>query len=199
MSQTFFAHPTALVESEQIGSGTRIWAFAHVLKGAEIGADCNIGDHCFIEGDVKVGNRVVIKNGVSIWSGVILEDQVFVGPNAVFTNDLTPRAKVSRGGYIRTLVRQGASIGANATLRCGLTVGRWAMIGMGSVVTKDVPDFALVYGVPAKQRGWVCACGERLELPLEGEAMWTCKCGGAYRLEADRVRETLPITPPSEL
>ena len=186
---TYSVHPTALVESEHIGPGTRIWAFVHVLPKAEIGRDCNIGDHCFIEGGVKIGDRVVIKNGVSIWAGVILEDLVFVGPNAVFTNDLTPRAKLFREDNFVTLVKEGASIGANASLRCGITVGRWAMVGMGSVVTEDVRDFALVYGVPARPRGWVCICGNRLDLPQEGNGQSSCPCGRSYTLVERQVKE----------
>ncbi len=192
-----FKHPTALVESESIGAGTRIWAFAHVLKGAEIGRDCNIGDHCFIEGDVKIGDQVVIKNGVSVWSGVTLEDYVFVGPNAVFTNDLFPRAKLYHEQDLRTVVRTGASIGANATIRCGIEIGRWAMIGAGSVLTRDLPDFGLAYGVPARQRGWVCACGEPLGLGLAGDARETCTCGRAYSLIGTRATADHPIVPPA--
>jgi acetyltransferase-like isoleucine patch superfamily enzyme len=184
-----FIHSTALVESETVGSGTRIWAFAHILKGAKIGSDCNIGDHCFIEGNVRIGNSVVIKNGVSVWSGVTLEDRVFVGPNAVFTNDLFPRAKVYHDEDIKTLLREGASVGANATLRCGVTVGRWAMIGAGSVVTRDVLDFALVYGVPAHLHGWVCICGSRLDIPLKGNSHVVCQCNRAYTLNEGKLVE----------
>jgi acetyltransferase-like isoleucine patch superfamily enzyme len=194
----YYAHPSALVESRTIGSGTRIWAFAHVLEGAEIGCDCNIGDHCFIEGNVRIGDQVVVKNGVSVWSGVTLEDYVLVGPNAVFTNDLFPRAKVFHTEDIQTLVARGASIGANATLRCGIIVGRWSMIGAGSVVVHDVPDFALVYGVPARRQGWVCACGNPLDLPLEGSGRVVCACGRSYTLSDDRVHEDEPIQPPAE-
>jgi len=194
----FFVHPNALVESEDIGSGTRIWAFAHVLSGATIGHGCNVGDHCFVEGNVRIGDHTVIKNGVSIWSGVRLEDFVFVGPNAVFTNDLYPRAKVYHAEDVETQVCRGATIGANATLRCGIRVGRWAMIGAGSTVLHDVPDFALVYGVPARQQGWVCACGERLELELKGVGDAVCRCGRSYSLSGGRVCEDTPICPPSE-
>ena len=194
----FFVHPSALVESQDIGPGTKIWAFAHVLDGARIGRDCNVGDHCFIESNVRIGDQVVVKNGVSVWSGVRLEDYVFVGPNAVFTNDLYPRAKVYHAKDMETHVYRGATIGANATLRCGIRVGRWAMIGAGSMVVADVPDFALVYGVPARQQGWVCACGERLKLSMKGCGRATCRCGRSYSLSTGRVREDAPIRPPSE-
>lgn len=155
-------HSTALVESSDIGPGTRIWAFCHVLSGARIGRLCNIGDHSFIEGGVTIGDEVVIKNGVSIWRGVTIEDRVFIGPNATFTNDFVPRARVFHDHYQPTLVREGASIGANATLLCGITIGRYALVGAGSVVTRNVPDFALVVGSPARISGYVCRCGTKL-------------------------------------
>lgn len=145
----FFKHPQALVESDKIGSDTRIWAFTHVLPGAVIGSDCNICDHVFIENDVVIGNRVTIKCGVQIWDGIRLEDDVMVGPNATFTNDLFPRSK--QPFELRTtVVEKGASVGANATILCGITIGAGAMVGAGAVVTKDVPPFALVVGNPAK-------------------------------------------------
>jgi len=145
----FFAHEKALVESDQIGENTRVWAFAHVLPGARIGIDCNICDHVFVENDVIIGDRVTIKCGVQVWDGVRLEDDVMVGPNATFTNDLFPRSK--QPFELRyTTVKQGASIGANATILCGITIGKGAMVGAGAVVTKDVPDFALVVGNPAR-------------------------------------------------
>lgn len=144
----YFKHSHALVESQQIGENTRIWAFAHVLPNARIGADCNICDHVFIENDVIIGDRVTIKCGVQVWDGVRLEDDVMVGPNATFTNDMFPRSK--QPFEIRpTLVKRGASIGANATILCGVTIGEEAMVGAGAVVTKDVPDRAVVVGNPA--------------------------------------------------
>ena len=144
-----FIHELACVETTNIGIGTRIWAFSHVLPGAVIGADCNICDHVFIENDVIVGNRVTIKCGVQLWDGLRLEDDVMVGPNATFTNDLFPRSK-QPFELRHTIVMHGASIGANATILCGITIGEGAMIGAGSVVTKDVPPFAVVVGNPAK-------------------------------------------------
>ena len=157
-----------MVESEEIGEGTRIWAFAHVLKGVVIGKDCNVGDHSFIEGGAQIGNKVVVKNGVSIWDGVTIEDRVFIGPNAAFINDRVPRAGVYHEKYEKTLIKKGASVGANATLLCGITLGRWCVVGAGSVVTSDVPDYGLVYGNPARLEGWVCRCGKRLVQRTEG-------------------------------
>jgi acetyltransferase-like isoleucine patch superfamily enzyme len=149
MTMNFFKHSHALVESDQIGDNTRIWAFAHVLPGARIGSDCNVCDHVFVENDVIVGNRVTIKCGVQLWDGLRLEDDVMVGPNATFTNDLFPRSKQPFELRI-TLVKKGASIGANATILCGVTIGEAAMVGAGAVVTKDVPDRAVVVGNPAR-------------------------------------------------
>ncbi len=183
----FYQHPSALVESRAIGDGTRIWAFAHILDGAVIGRNCNIGDHCFIEDGVKIGDEVVVKNGVALWRGTMLGDRVFVGPNAAFTNDLFPRAKVFHDAYGVTYVAEGASIGANATILCGKTIGRYALIGAGATVTHDVPDYALVYGNPARQHGWLCRCGESLAFDASGLAR--CRCTRTYALEGERVRE----------
>ena len=173
-----FVHPLALCETDDVGRGTRIWAFAHVLAGARIGAGCNVGEHAYVEGGAVVGDGVTVKNGVLLWSGVTVEDGVFLGPGAVFTNDASPRAPYPKGraGWRATLVRRGATVGANATVLSGLTIGRWAMVGAGAVVTGDVPDHALVVGNPARQAGWACECG--LTLP-DGLA---CACGRAYRL-----------------
>lgn len=143
-------HPAAIVESENIGAGTRVWAFVHILPGAKIGADCNLCDHVFIEDDVVVGDRVTIKSGVQLWDGIRIEDDVFVGPNVTFTNDPFPRSKQYLGKYSTTLIQKGASVGANATILPGITIGQNAMVGAGSVVTKDVPPNAIVMGNPAR-------------------------------------------------
>jgi UDP-2-acetamido-3-amino-2,3-dideoxy-glucuronate N-acetyltransferase len=173
-----FVHPLALCESNDVGPRTRVWAFAHILAGARIGADCNVCDHSFVEGGAVVGDAVTIKNNVQLWDRVTIEDEVFLGPNAVFTNDFRPRASFKHGreAWRPTLVRRGATVGANATVICGVTVGRWAFVGAGAVVTVDIPDHALVVGNPARQVGWVCACGERLPDSLD------CGCGRSYRL-----------------
>jgi UDP-2-acetamido-3-amino-2,3-dideoxy-glucuronate N-acetyltransferase len=150
VTRTFFAHPQALVEGDAIGAGTQVWAFAHVLPGARIGADCNICDHTLIENDVIVGDRVTVKSGVQLWDGTRLEDDVFVGPNVAFTNDPAPRSQRTHDRPTRTVVRRGASIGANATLLPGVTIGQFAMVGAGAVVTRDVPAYAVVIGNPAR-------------------------------------------------
>jgi UDP-2-acetamido-3-amino-2,3-dideoxy-glucuronate N-acetyltransferase len=175
--QSFFKHSHALVESDEIGRGTRIWAFAHVMPGARIGARCNICDHVFVESHVEVGDDVTVKNGVALWDGVTLEDRVFVGPYAVFTNDKNPRATIrkAREEFLPTRIREGASIGANATLVCGVTIGHYAFIGAGAVVTKDVSAYALVVGNPGRQIGYVCECGRRLS------SGFTCVCGKKFR------------------
>ena len=161
----YFVHESSYVDSSVIiGQGTKIWHFSHIQSGAVIGEKCSIGQNVNIANNVKVGNNVKIQNNVSIYEGVELEDYVFCGPSMVFTNDLTPRSKYPKGptNYQKTLVKYGATIGANATIVCGNTIGKWAMIASGAVVTKNVPDFALFAGVPAKQIGWVCECGLRL-------------------------------------
>lgn len=163
---TYFIHESSYIDEDVvIGEGTKIWHFCHVQSGARIGIGCTFGQNVNISNHVKIGNGVKIQNNVSVYEGVEIEDDVFCGPSMVFTNDLTPRAKFPKGstGYKRTLIKQGASIGANATVVCGHTIGRWAMIAAGAVVTKDVPDHALMAGVPAKQIGWVCQCGARLK------------------------------------
>jgi UDP-2-acetamido-3-amino-2,3-dideoxy-glucuronate N-acetyltransferase len=151
---TAFIHERALCESDTVGDRTRVWAFAHILPGAVIGEDCNICDGVFVEGDVVVGDRVTVKCGVQLWDGVTLEDDVFVGPNATFTNDMFPRSRQHPDAYARTVVQRGASIGANATILPGVTIGASAMVGAGSVVTRDVPPYAIVVGNPARIRGY---------------------------------------------
>lgn len=179
----FYAHPQALVESEEIGADTRIWAFAHIMQGARVGRRCNVGDHAFVESGVVLGNNVTVKNGVSIWDGVTAEDNVFIGPNVVFTNDRNPRANVkkAREQFLRTTVCEGASLGANVTVLCGITVGRYAFAGAGSVLTKDVADYAVVMGNPGRQVGYMCECGERMLSDL------TCPCGLRFAKENGQV------------
>jgi acetyltransferase-like isoleucine patch superfamily enzyme len=167
-----FFHPAALVEADDIGAGTRVWAFAHVMRGARIGGRCNIGDHAFVESGAIIGNNVTLKNNVCVWMGVTLEDDVFVGPNATFTNDRHPRSprmpqvasryEDSERWLLPTVVERGVSIGANATILPGIRLGRYSMIAAGSVVTSDVPPFALVVGAPARVAGHVCRCGKKL-------------------------------------
>lgn len=160
-----YVHPAAIVDpGVVVGEGTRIWAFAHLIRGAAIGADCNICDHVFIEGEVAVGDRVTVKSGVQLWNGIVLEDDVFVGPNATFTNDRYPRSRDHQHTLPRTTVRRGASIGANATILAGVTIGARAMVGAGAVVTCDVPSNAIVVGNPARISGYVAASGKT---PLE--------------------------------
>jgi acetyltransferase-like isoleucine patch superfamily enzyme len=162
------SHESAIVEDASIGEGTHIWHFAHVRAGAKIGKGCNIGKGVYIDTDVIIGDKVKIQNFVSVYKGVTIEDDVFVGPSATFTNDLYPRAFIwEEENLVRTLVKKGASIGANSTIICGHTIGRYAMIGAGSVVTKDVVDHGLVYGSPATLRGYVCYCAHRLTKPIE--------------------------------
>lgn len=161
-----FVHKTAVVDDNvEIGDGTKIWHFSHIQSGASIGNNCSLGQNVNIANNVTVGEGCKIQNNVSVYEGVKLEDYVFCGPSCVFTNDLTPRAKYPKGSarYVTTLVKFGASIGANATIVCGNTIGKWAMIGSGAVVTADVPDHALMLGVPARRRGWVCECGQVLD------------------------------------
>lgn len=193
----FYQHPNALVETKRIGAGTRIWAFAHVMNHAVIGKDCNVGDHAFIEAGAKIGNGVTIKNCVMVWEGVTVEDFAFLGPNCVFTNDLRPRSPRFPGGKIRyqtkawvskTRVGKGASIGANATIVCGVTLGKFSMIGAGSVVTKDVPPYTLMLGVPAKPAGFVCECGEELKFATKNAKCAQCKA--EYVCTPARVRRT---------
>lgn len=184
----YFAHESSDVEKgARVGKGTKIWHFCHIMAGAEIGERCSLGQNVVVMSNVKIGNNVKIQNNVSVYEGVTLEDDVFCGPSCVFTNVTTPRAHVSRKGeYARTLVRRGASIGANATIVAGLTVGEFAFIGAGAVVTSDVAPYALMLGVPARRVGWMCQCGERLHLTDRESAC--ARCGWGYREERGRLR-----------
>lgn len=166
--KSYFVHPQALCESNRLGSGTRVWAFAHVLPNAEIGKDCNIGDHTFIENDVVIGDNVTIKNGVQLWDGLRVESNVFIGPNATFTNDKFPRSKCYSEEFDKTWVKKGASIGANATILPGIVIGVNAMIGAGSVVTRSVPENAIVVGNPARIMGYVDS-KKPAKIPTESE------------------------------
>jgi len=183
----FFIHSSSYVDDDvEIGDGTKIWHFCHIQTGARIGENCSLGQNVNVSNNVRIGNGCKIQNNVSLYEGVELEDFVFCGPSMVFTNDLTPRSKYPKGsaGYKRTLVKYGASIGANATIVCGNTIGEWAMIASGAVVTKDVPSYALMAGVPAKQVGWVCECGKVLS-----ESLVCPHCGIIYKIEFNGLEE----------
>ena len=182
----YFVHESSYIDDHVvIGEGTKIWHFCHVQSGAVIVAGCSLGQNVNVANNVRIGNYVKIQNNVSLYEGVELEDYVFCGPSAVFTNDLTPRSKYPKGsvGYVKTLVKEGATIGANATVVCGNTIGRNAMIAAGSVVTRDVPGHALMAGVPARQAGWVCECGKKLDVDL------VCgECGCRYEKNNEGLR-----------
>ena len=183
----YFVHPTSVIDERVfIGNGTKIWCFCHFQSGATIGENCSFGQNVNVSNNVIIGNGCKIQNNVSLYEGVELEDDVFCGPSCVFTNDLTPRAKYPKGraAYKKTLLKRGASIGANATIVCGNTIGEWAMVAAGAVVTTDVPDHALMMGVPARIRGWVCECGDVLTDDL------VCnRCGRTYVEAANGLKE----------
>jgi len=187
----YFVHESSYVDDgAEIGAGTKIWHFSHVMPRTRIGEKCNIGQNVLVASDVIVGDNVKIQNNVSLYTGVIVEDDVFLGPSMVFTNVINPRSHVSRKDeYKKTLVRKGASIGANATIVCGTTLGKYCLIGAGSVVTRDVPDYALVYGSPARLHGWMCQCGEQLKFFEQGGVEKAeCKsCGDIYRKQEQMV------------
>lgn len=172
---SYFVHESSYVdEGARIGDGTKIWHFCHVLSGAQVGERCVFGQNCSVAGGVVVGNNVKVQNNVSIYQGTIVEDDVFLGPSCVLTNVTNPRSQISRRTlYERTLLRRGATIGANATVVCGVTIGRYAFVGAGALVTGDVPDYALVLGVPARRRGWMSRHGHRLERP-DDQGILTC-------------------------
>ncbi len=177
-------HPLATVEKGvAIGSGTRIWQFVIILGGASLGSNCNICSHCLIEGNVTIGSRVTVKSGVQLWNGISLEDDTFIGPNATFANDLYPRSRKYKTVIPKTIVERGASIGANATILPGVTIGKYAMVGAGAVVTKDVPAHSIVYGNPAKPKGWICTCGNKIECNSKVNAV-KCICKRHYLITA---------------
>lgn len=193
----YFVHPSALVDAgARIGRDSRIWAFAHVMAGAVMGEKCSVGEHVFVESGAKLGNNVTIKNCVQVWEGIIAEDGVFLGPNAVLTNDLYPRSfpKRPKNEWLKsTLLREGCTIGANATVICGNTVGRYAFVAAGAVVTNDVQDFCLVVGVPARFSSWICRCGERLTMKLKRAQCR--KCGDRYEVTSDGFLKLLGAQP----
>ena len=183
-------HPTAIVdEGAQIGEGTRIWHWVHVCGGAKIGERCSLGQNVFVGNKVVIGNNVKIQNNVSVYDNVTLEDDVFCGPSMVFTNVYNPRSAVSRRDeYRNTLVKRGATLGANCTIVCGVTIGEYAFLGAGAVINRDVPSYALMVGVPAEQIGWMSQHGERLDLPVEGHAEAKCPATGSrYRLNGNEL------------
>lgn len=188
MDKNYFVHESSYVDEPcSVGEGTKIWHFSHIMKDCTIGRNCNIGQNVVISPGVVLGNNVKIQNNVSVYTGVECEDDVFLGPSCVFTNVINPRSHVSRKDeYRRTLLKKGCSIGANSTIVCGHTIGKYALVGAGAVVTKDVPDYALVMGNPARVKGYVCNCGEKLA--FEGDAA-ICKCGRKYKISEGTVEE----------
>jgi len=194
MERLYFAHETAIVdEGCTIGTGTRIWHFSHIMSGCTIGEQCSIGQNVVISPEVTIGNRVKIQNNVSVYTGVICEDDVFLGPSAVFTNVINPRSAIVRKNeYKPTIVQKGATIGANATIVCGITIGRYAFIGAGAVVTKNIPDYALVVGNPARQSGWMSEYGHKLIFNSKGIAVCP-ESKEEYVLDGGRVRKRLQI------
>ena len=186
-SQTFI-HPSAIIdEGAQIGAGTKVWHFCHLMPGSRVGENCIIGQNVFIDNNTRIGNGVKIQNNVSVYNGVVLEDDVFIGPSVVFTNVINPRSFIERKQEFRmTLLKTGASIGANATILCGIEIGRFALVGAGAVVTKNVPDHALLTGNPARQRGWVSEAGQTLAFDGSGRAICP-ETGQTYKLEDNQV------------
>ena len=186
-------HPTSIIDNgAKIGENTKIWHWTHICSGAEIGSNCSLGQNVFVGNKVKIGNNSKIQNNVSIFDNVIIEKNVFCGPSMVFTNVYNPRSEVSRKNeYRMTIIREGATMGANCTIICGITIGKYSFIGAGAVINKNVKDFALMVGVPAKQIGWMSSYGERIKLPLNGEGKWTCqRTGDEYQLMGDQIIHT---------
>lgn len=188
MESSFFTHETAVIDANcQIGEGTKIWHFSHIMSDCTIGQHCSIGQNVVISPEVRIGNRVKIQNNVSVYTGVICDDDVFLGPSAVFTNVINPRSAIIRKNeYKPTLVQKGATIGANATIVCGITIGKYAFIGAGAVVTKNIPDYALVVGNPARQTGWMSEYGHKLKFNADGLAVCP-ESREQYRLENGKV------------
>ena len=189
--QSYYAHPTAVIDDGcEIGAGTKIWHFSHIMSNCRIGVNCNLGQNVVVSPEVVLGNNVKVQNNVSIYTGVVCEDDVFLGPSMVFTNVINPRSAVNRRGqYAKTVVKHGATIGANATIVCGHDIGRFAFIGAGAVVTKHVPDYALVVGNPARQTGWMSEYGHKLEFDKNGMAICP-ESQERYRLENGKVNKT---------
>lgn len=188
---SYFKHPMALVESDEVGEGTRVWAFAHIMKGAKVGRNCNIGDHCFIESGAVVGDNVTIKNGVSVWNKVKIENNVFLGPNVVLTNDPLPRSRNKDWVPMETIIREGATVGANATIICGIEIGTYCMIGAGGVVSRSVPPYALVYGNPTRTKGYICQCARKLT--FNGNKARCTNCNKRYVKRDEVVSHVGPI------
>jgi UDP-2-acetamido-3-amino-2,3-dideoxy-glucuronate N-acetyltransferase len=193
MEKNYFVHESSYIDEPcEIGEGTKIWHFSHIMKNSKIGRQCNIGQNVVISPEVTIGDNVKLQNNVSVYTGVVLEDDVFCGPSMVFTNVVNPRSHVSRKDeYRKTLVKKGASIGANATVVCGHTIGRFAFIGAGAVVTKDIPDYALIVGNPGRLAGWMCECGIQLTFSRESrEQSCDCSaCGKSYVMKDGLVQE----------
>ena len=191
--QSLQIHPTSIIDAgAKVGENTKIWHWTHICSEAEIGKNCSLGQNVFVGNKVKIGNNTKIQNNVSIFDNVIIEKNVFCGPSMVFTNVYNPRSEISRKNEYRiTIIREGATMGANCTIICGITIGKYSFIGAGAVINKNVKDFALMVGVPAKQIGWMSSYGERIKLPLNGKGVWECnKTGDKYHLKGEEMIHT---------
>ncbi len=191
----YFVHQSSYIDKgAKIGNETKIWHFCHVMENAQIGERCNIGQNVFVASDVIIGNNVKIQNNVSLYTGVVVEDDVFLGPSVVLTNVVNPRSHVNRKSeYQTTLLKHGATVGANSTIVCGVTLGKYSFVGAGAVITHDVPDYAVVYGNPGRIQGWMCQCGVRLDFqPIDGQEQAVCgQCGDRYIKQGQVVRSTI--------